>query len=340
MSAFIIAAGWGAVSPAGWSAADLSNAVRTGSASAVEALPRPGWERSHRIRKVPKPVAKLPFLAHPRLRRTSPVSQFAVSAALEALGNDRQAVEQGALRLGVVFCVMSGCVNYSRRFYDEVLKDPGTASPLVFPETVFNAPGSHLASLLGATGINYTLVGDPGMFLQGLALAAKWLERGLVDSCLVVSAEESDWLTAEASALFSAEVVLSEGAGAIYLKQGGPGKVSLDAITDSFSFRQAAEKHTAAAAMQRELSGTGSTALLCDSVCGDAVIDSAEVAAWQGDAAARMSLKPLLGEAFAAASAWQCVLACEEIANDRSASAFVSVVGCNQQAIGARWGKA
>ena len=70
---------------------------------------------------------------------------------------------------------MSGSVNYSRRFYDETLKDPATASPLVFPETVFNAPASHLAALLGTTAINYTLVGDPGTFLQGIALAADWL---------------------------------------------------------------------------------------------------------------------------------------------------------------------
>ena len=114
----------------------------------------------------------------------------------------------------------------------------------------------------------------------------------------------------------------------------------MDAISDSFSFRQASEKHEGEAAMQHELNGTGDAALLCDSLCGDALIDAAETVAWKANAHARLSVKPFLGEAFAAASAWQCVLACEEIANDRSASAFVSVVGCNQQAIGARWGKA
>ncbi len=56
---------------------------------------------------------------------------------------------------------------YSRRFYEEVLRDPATASPLIFPETVFNAPASHLAAFLGTTAINYTLVGDEGTFLAG-----------------------------------------------------------------------------------------------------------------------------------------------------------------------------
>src|SRR4029079_15259432 len=121
-----------------------------------------------------------------RLRRSSPISHFVVGAALEALGTDAPAVSAGPLRLGIVLWGMSGCVNYSRRFYDEVLKDPATAIPLVFPETVFNAPASHLAALLGTTAVNYTLVGDPGTFLQGLALAADWLSAKRVDGCLVV----------------------------------------------------------------------------------------------------------------------------------------------------------
>jgi 3-oxoacyl-(acyl-carrier-protein) synthase len=77
-----------------------------------------------------------------------------------------------------VVCVFSGCVNYSSRFYSETLKDPATASPLVFPETVFNAPASHLSAFLGNSAINYTLVGDSGTFLIGLAMAAQWLSDG------------------------------------------------------------------------------------------------------------------------------------------------------------------
>ena len=86
--------------------------------------------------------------------------------------------------LGIIVCVLSGCVNYSRRFYDETLKDPGTASPLVFPETVFNAPASHISAFLGSMAVNYTLVGDAGTFLQGLATGANWLIEGKVSECL------------------------------------------------------------------------------------------------------------------------------------------------------------
>jgi len=211
--------GIGAVSPAGWGVLPLRAALAKGEPLPAKELARPGWTRPLRVRAVPLPSPRPDFITHPRLRRSSPIAQYAVAAALEALGNDAARAGNGSLRLGIVLCVMTGCVNYSRRFYDETLNDPATASPLVFPETVFNAPASHLAALLGTTAINYTLVGDPGTFLHGLALASDWLLSERVDGCLVVGAEEKDWLTADAYRLFARRIVLSEGAGALYLRR-------------------------------------------------------------------------------------------------------------------------
>src|SRR5213592_3515692 len=218
----IIVHGIGAVSPAGWGVLPLRETLAKGEPLSVRELARPGWTRSLRVRPVPPPSPRPNFLAHARLRRTSPITQYAVAAAIEALGEDAACVSNGSLRLGIIICVMTGCVNYSRRFYDETLKDPATASPLVFPETVFNAPASHLAALLGTTGINYTMVGDPGIFLQGLAIAGDWLLAGRVDGCLVVGAEEIDWLTADAYGLFARKIILSAGAGAVYVRRSDP----------------------------------------------------------------------------------------------------------------------
>src|SRR6266511_2316719 len=201
--------GIGAVSPAGWGVLPLREALAKGEPLPVKELARPGWTRSLRVRPVPPPSPRPNFLSHARLRRTSPITQYAVAAALEALGEDAACVSNGSLRLGILFCAMTGCVNYSRRFYDETLNDPATASPLVFPETVFNAPASHLAALLGTTAVNYTLVGDPGTFLQALALAADWLLSESVDGCLVIGAEEMDWLTADAQRLFTRKIIPS-----------------------------------------------------------------------------------------------------------------------------------
>jgi 3-oxoacyl-(acyl-carrier-protein) synthase len=268
------------------------------------------------------------------LRRCSPITRFAVAAAIEALGKDAAAVADGLLRLGVIACVMSGCVNYSRRFYQEVLAEPATASPLLFPETVFNAPASHIAALLGRVDLNYTLVGDPGVFLQGLVLAAQWLASGAVDGCLVVGAEESDWITADSFRLFARRMTLSEGAGAVYLRRQSPGAVELAAVTDAFLFTQQCDRSQAAARMRAQLPVAP---LLVDGTQDLPRYDRAENAAWADWSSERLHPKTLLGEGLMAAAAWQCVTAIDALQQGRAGSALISVVGCNQQAIGAQF---
>lgn len=331
--------GVGAVSPAGWGMESLRLALDKAEALAMRELARPGWSRPLRVRRVPSPAHRPECFGHPRLRRSSPISQYAVAAALEALGDDAPKVSGGSMRLGIVFCVMSGCVNYSRRFYDEAWRDPATASPLIFAETVFNAPSSHLASLLGTTAINYTLVGDPGTFLQGLALAAEWFSAGLVDGCLVVGSEEMDWLTADAFRLFTRRLVMSEGAGALYLRResGRQPGVKLAAVTDAHLFTNRPGRERAACLAAAQLGSTGSADLLCDGLLGIPILDRAETAAWNDWKGSRVSPKRILGEGLMAASAWQCVVAIDLLARKRCQAGLVSVAGCNQQAIGARF---
>jgi hypothetical protein len=245
-------------------------------------------------------------------------------------------------RLGIVTCVMSGCVNYSRRFYDEALRDPSTASPLLFPETVFNAPSSHLAAVLGASGLNYTLVGDPASFPLGLALATQWLQAGLVDDCLVAGTEELDWLTADAFRLFARQVVVSEGAGALYLKAVPlasvlPGQAVLTLVTTPELFWDRSSREQAAGKMRSQLGRNNPHACLYDSRQGVARLDQAESAVWRDWKGERCSPKTILGEGLMAASAWQCVLAADAVSTGHCDDALASVVGCNAQAAGCRF---
>lgn len=330
--------GLGAVSPAGWGVAALRDALDRGEPLPAQPVTREGWRRPVLHRPVPGPVQRPAWLAHPRLRRASPISQHAMAAAAEALGASADPAARGGSSLGVIVGVMAGPVNYSRRFYDETLKNPATASPLVFPETVFNAPASHLAAVLGTTAVNYTLVGDAGVFAQGLALGADWLRAGRVAQCLVLATEESDWLTAGAAALFARDAVVAAGAGALLLSgESGTGALAeLDAVSDAFTY--AAHPRAGALRAVREQLGWGEPAhLLCDSRTGFGRFDSAEDAAWRDWSGARLSPLRILGDGFAAGSAWQCVAAVDAIANRRHPAAVVSVAGANQQAIGARF---
>ncbi|MBU6400504.1 MAG: hypothetical protein KGS61_09315 [Verrucomicrobia bacterium] len=331
--------GLGAVSPAGWSLPALRAAAEHHEPLPVQSLARPGWAEPLRVRQVPTPVDRPRILAHPRLRRSSAISHYAVAAALEALGPDVADGAWVAERLGIVVCVMAGSVCYSRRFFEETLRDPATASPLVFPETVFNAPASHLAACLGAGGSNYTLVGDNGAYLQGVALAADWLLNGRVAGCLVIGAEETDWIMADALRLFRRRAVHSAGAGALYLVAEDRAQTfaELVAVTDAFSFADRREQVEAARRMRAQLPAGAPGELLCLSTRNLPGADLAEENAWGDWPGARLAPKVVLGEAFTAAAAWQCVLACESLRRGKFKAANVSVVGASQQAIGARF---
>ncbi len=335
--------GLGVVSPAGWGLPAFRDAVARGEPLAAQALERPGWSRPLKVRRVPAPAARPAFLAHPRLRRTSPISHYAVAAALEAIGDEAELVKAGRVQLGIVLCVMSGCVNYSRRFYDETLRDPATASPLVFPETVFNAPASHLGALLGTTALNYTLVGDPGSFPLGLIVAADWLEQGLVDGCVVIGAEELDWLTADAFRLFTRRMIVGDGAGALYLKRGKePGAVHLAAVSDARLFANRAERTKVVAALGREARAWASRSegtLACDGVQDVPWLDEPERAVWSDWIGPRCSPRKVLGEGLMASAAWQCVAAADAVAAGMR-RAVTLIPGINEQVMWAGFERA
>ena len=335
--------GIGAVTPAGWGVEPLRTALEAGRPLPVEEMARPGWQRSLAVRRVPPSSAKPAFFAHPRLRRASPISRYAVAAALEALGPDVELVTRGRLKLGVILCVMSGCVNYSRRFYDEVLREPSTASPLVFPETVFNAPSSHLAALLGTTAINYTLVGDPGSFLMGLVVAGDWLAQGLVDGCVIVGAEESDWLTADAFRLFTRRLIIADGAGALYVRSASAATsagrgVAVRAVSDALLFTNRLERRKAIADAAAEATRHGEDALLCDSTQGVPWLDQPDAEAWADWSRPRISPGRILGQGLMASAAWQCVGAIDLLARGIHPRAVVHISGINEHVMWASFG--
>ncbi len=334
----VIIQGLGAVSPAGWGISAFRNALILATPVTSEALPRPGGGRPLEVRRVPAPTPRPSFMGDPRMRRSPPIAQFVVASALEALGEDRQCVVEGRIKLGVIVTTMCGCVSYSRRFYHEALHEPATASPMLFPETVFNAPGSHLAALLRSTGPNYTVVGDQGSLGTALAIAADWLWDEMVDGCLVIGAEELDWVMADAMALFERRVVLSEGAGALYLRRDETDSsgVELSAVASPRLYCRSIPRETCIRQVRAELPVLMPGELLCDSQQGAARVDGAEARVWQDWSGSRISPRGILGEGLAAGAAWQLVAAADALREGWHGAATVSLVGCNEQACGVR----
>ena len=334
----VFVSGLGAVSPAGWGVPALRAALEAGEPLPAQPLERPGWDKPFRARLVPAPSPPPAFLAHPRFRRASPLTHYTAAAALEALGRASPDPARPP-RVGFIVCLQSGCVQYSYRFYKEVLEDPSTASPILFPETVFAAPASHLAALLGEVPLVHTLVGDPAVFLQGVALVVDWLMEGRVDLGLVVGAEEANWLRADAIWHFDHDCISSAGAGCVCLGLDAAQSmgVQLDALTDAQAYLSNRGRSQAARAMRQELPAGSADELLCDGLQGVRRLDAPELAAWADWPGPRLSPKRMLGEGLTAASAWQCVAACDALAGGVFKAATLSLVGCNQQAIGARF---
>ena len=327
--------GIGAVSPAGWGIANFRNALASGKPCPGSELQRPGSGGPLTVRRVPMPDPKPAFFVHPRMRRTCPIAQYAAGAALEALGKDADAAAAGGFSLGVISCAFSGCVSYSRRFYQETLSDPQTASPLIFPETVFNAPASHLSAILGVSGRNYTLVGDQGEFLMALALGASWLVQRIVDGCIIVAAEELDWLTAGALQLFAPGVCASEGAGAVYLRrEHSPLELVCVTKPQLYDRRRGRAGALHSFIWPPHLKGTPND-LLSDGLTGDQAADGTETELWREWPGTRVSPGTILAEGFAASGAWQVVAGIDALPRHISSRAYVAVAGSNEQMVGA-----
>jgi len=184
----------------------------------------------------------------------------------------------------------------------------------------------------------YSLVGDSSAFLQGVALGAEWLSENRVDACLVIGAEETNWIIAEALRFVDRTAVPAAGAGALCLCRDREFSIGaeLACITDAHTFTSGRPKAQAALAMRRQLDGHSLADLLVDGSGNSPRTDAAERAAWDDWTGARLSLKQVFGEGLMAAAAWQCVAACDSVARGKFAAANISLVGPNQQAIGAR----
>jgi 3-oxoacyl-[acyl-carrier-protein] synthase II len=189
--------GVGAVTPLAPNAGQTWDELIRGTEAVRQPLPKGFGGRSYYYSAVP---AKFIAAAgrQPRLRRSGEISLLGVTAGLAALADAGIPLEE-ANRGAVVFAIACGGVVYTRRFYHEVLTEgANVASPLLFPETVYNAPASHLAAILKIDGRDYTLVGDSSVGLSALHFASQLLAIDpALPFCVVVGVEEADWVLAD-----------------------------------------------------------------------------------------------------------------------------------------------
>jgi len=324
MSVAIAGLGW--VTPLGSGTDEVWDRLLDGELPPADEVRDEIGERSYPAYRVPAAALKnLP--SHPRLRRASAISRFAAAAGLIAIRDGQLTPdEQLSKHLALIFAVANGGVIYTKRFYSDIVKTGAdAASPLLFPETVFNAAASHLAAIIGLSGATYTLVGDGTVGLSAIKMAEDLLGDEQLDYCLVVAAEEADWLLCDAYhkwrllraappiELFGRNTkgtILSEGAGALLL--GRNGAIQIADTMAGAHFRKRGEASKALSQLLRTI-GSGS-----DLVIGSAngtFVDAAEARALDEvlPNAQLYSPKAALGEGVAAGGLWQVIVAAQTL---------------------------
>ena len=328
MSICIAGAGW--VTPLGSGIDLVWNRLLASETAQPDEITEPIAKKSFPVYRVPPDALKgLP--PHPRLRRASAISRFAAAAGLAACESAKLTLEGRSVdRLALIFAVANGGVIYTKRFYSDIVNTGAdAASPLLFPETVFNAAASHLAAIMNLTGTTYTLVGDGAIGVNALKMAEDIMADDQLDHCLVVAAEEADWLLCDAyqkwrllrSAppleLFSPTrkgTILSEGAGAVLLSRSGHFRIEATAV-DTFANRK--EAPATLARIIRQVGPRPNTVVIGSA--NGTFIDGAEQSVVDQvlPEAVVYCPKASLGEGVAASGLWQIIAAMQALATQQ-----------------------
>jgi 3-oxoacyl-(acyl-carrier-protein) synthase len=324
MSLAIAGMGW--VTPLGRGVDSVWEQLLHGDEASATAISEEFGNRPYHVFRVPE--SALTGLAHPRLRRASLISRFAAAAGLDALRAAGVKLDaQNAERTALIFAIANGGVIYTKRFYRDVV-DTGaqSASPLLFPETVFNAPASHLAAILGVTGATYTLVGDGAVGLAAIKMAEDLMANEPLDHCLVVGTEEVDWLSCDAYRRWrllrlappiepfneqQRGMILSEGAGAIVLARDGP--FTIECAHPGGYFAKRVEAGEILKRILRDLSRSEVDLVIASA--NGTFVDEAECRALKAVIPNVLVYtgKPALGESVGAAGLWQIILAAQAL---------------------------
>jgi len=132
------------------------------------------------------------FIPASKIRRLDRASQFAIAASKLALADAGFSVtRENSSRVGVVlgsgFCGLSSSEEFHR---GQVLKGFLDLNPMLFPNTVPNAPSSYVSIELGIQGVNSTLVQSFCTAEAAIIFACDQLQKRRADLILTGGVDE------------------------------------------------------------------------------------------------------------------------------------------------------
>ena len=283
------------------------------------------------VYSVPLPIEDAAGI--PRMRRSSAISYFANAAAAAAM---EDAALKPCERMALILASSNGAVIYTRRFFAEVL-DRGSGSPILFPETVYNAPTSHVAARFGIDGTALTFVGDSTAGTDALLAASEMIASGDADRCLVVAAEEADWLVWEASRQWGRAapvggMTLTEGAVALVVGPPGGNRPQIEAIHQGLSYSRTCPLPRGLQRILHDLSDCGPSDLVMLSASGSHKdLQEADAVDRMLPGIPRIAPKKCLGEAFSVSTLAQAVCSVVAVEEGSATRVTIPVVGWSGQ---------
>ncbi|HTS16349.1 MAG TPA: beta-ketoacyl-[acyl-carrier-protein] synthase family protein [Verrucomicrobiae bacterium] len=269
----------------------------------------------------------------PSVRRASPLTLFMIEAAQRALDAAGGITVVKPSTLGIVAAYHTGTLVPTGQFFQGVVKNGQRfGSPNVFPETVFNAPTSHLATALGVAGPAYSVLSDDTAWVAAINVAATWLANRLVEHVLVVAGEELDPMAVDAYATVrwlrrNNGFVPAEGAGALVLRAANPDDpVQIIASAEGFTHRNKRQSRTAAEDLFSQFPDVRHVGRTAAGTLWDAL--ESEIHKSRGFDAPAGGANP--GAAFVASAAWHTVSAAEDVRSNAK-ELLVPIWGHSQQ---------
>ncbi|MFQ5900277.1 MAG: beta-ketoacyl-[acyl-carrier-protein] synthase family protein [Thermodesulfobacteriota bacterium] len=129
------------------------------------------------------------FITGQRFRRAADISRYAIGAVTLAI--EDAGLKELNNRTSLIMGITHGAMNMSREFHRGLVSGDG-ASPMLFSDSVLNAPAGNVSVCFGIKGASHTLVGGGPIGIRAIGFASDLLTTKRADIVIVGGAEEFD----------------------------------------------------------------------------------------------------------------------------------------------------
>ncbi|MFO0793633.1 MAG: beta-ketoacyl synthase N-terminal-like domain-containing protein [Candidatus Brocadiaceae bacterium] len=158
------------------------------------------------------------YFPHGKFRRAAEISKYTIVAIKLAM-DDANASALDRKKTGIIAGLTLGALNYTQSYHKLLITEGvASASPILFSDSLLNAPAGNASLSFGVNGPVHTLIGGKTTAAKSIMLASQIIALRTIDKAIVVSAEELNELLCLTYLRLGLDT-LSEGAGALVLEK-------------------------------------------------------------------------------------------------------------------------